>query len=99
LLETPHLVVDLNSRALPVADIDEAVPGDGHAVNGLHAFRLPLPQELAGSIHHGDAAIATRAFAVGDEDIAILTIDEDARGHVERRGVRVERLAFRRPVG
>ena len=68
-------------------------------MHGVHALRLPLAQELAIAIHHGDTLVAVPALAVGDVDIAILRIDGDARRHEELRGVRIQRRALDGAVG
>src|SRR5215467_12909605 len=73
-LEVTQLVVDLNARVVAVADIDEAVTADRHAMHGLHALRLPLAQEPALTVHHGDATIAVATLAVGNIDVAVVAI-------------------------
>jgi len=45
-----------------------------------------------------DALVAVGAFAVGDVDVAIALIDEDARG-MRRCGGRIQRLTLWRTVG
>src|SRR5438105_2863384 len=65
---------------------------------GLHTLGLPLPQEFAITIHDGNAPVTAVAFAIGHKNVAVLTIDEDARRHEELRRVRIEWLALRGAV-
>src|SRR6266513_65073 len=77
-LEATHLVVKLNARAGAIADIDRAVVSDGHAMHRVHAFGLPLAQEVAAGVEHHDAAVALLGFAIGDVNVTVLAIDMDA---------------------
>jgi hypothetical protein len=45
-----------------------------------------------------DAAVAARAFAVRDKEVAIAAVDEDRGRHVENGGVGIERLALLRSI-
>src|SRR6266700_5809398 len=84
-LEAPHFVIKLNARAGAIADINRAVVSDGHAMHGVHAFRLPLAQEVAAGVEHHDAAVALLGFTIGDVNVTILAIDMDAGWRVEAR--------------
>ena len=97
--EDTHLVVDLNPRAVAIADIDETIFAHGHAVHDVHALWLPLAEELSARIDHGNAAIAARTFSIGHVHITIPPIDGDTRWHEEDRRIRIERCAFNRSVG
>src|SRR4030095_17096182 len=79
LLEGAHLVVNLDSRTVSIADIHHAVFRDGHAMHDLHVGWLPLPQKLAGAIHHRDSAVATCAFSACAVYVAVLPVDANAR--------------------
>ena len=68
-------------------------------MHGGHTLRQPLAQELAGTIHDGDTAVAVAPFAVGNVNVAILRIDKNARGHKENRSLGIERFSFDRAVG
>ena len=98
-LQRAHLVVEADRGAEPVADIEHPVIGHGQAMHGLHVVDDPLAQELAGLVQHRHAAVAVRAFAVGDVDVAVLAVHIDAGRHVERRGRRIQRLALVCAVG
>src|SRR6266567_948930 len=97
--EATLLVVQLDPRALPVADVDHPIVGHRHAVHGRHALRLPLAQEFSVAIHHRDAAVAASALAVGNVNVSVLPIDEDARRHEELGSVRIQRRALDGAVG
>lgn len=72
---------DLNGGTLapPMIEFDP----DGNVVN---SWGDPVTQELARAVHHHDATVAARAFAVRDVEVAIRPVDRDARRHVEHRG-------------
>src|SRR5438067_183873 len=71
--ELPHLV-DLDPRAFAVAHVHEPIVADAQTVHSLHPLRIPLPQELAALVDHGDAVVAAPALAVGHVDVAVLRI-------------------------
>ena len=54
-------------------------------------------RNCAVAIHHGDAAVAARAFAVGHVDVAVLPIDEDAGRHEERAALELSGLPLAVP--
>src|SRR5258707_13695985 len=65
-LEDTHLIIDLNARMLPVADIDQTVTAQRQAVHAVHALRFPLAEEFSPTGHAPDPARLTNLLAFED---------------------------------
>ena len=108
LTNVPRLVEHLDALALAIADVNQSGAAHRDAVHDLREraaragldFLLrrllsPLAQELSVAVEHRHAPVAV---SVGDVDIAVRGIDDDAGGIEELRAAGVEQLPFGRAV-